>query len=858
MPFRLLKPTASAVVLAITVLTLAACEPQRSDVASAQAILVYTGEVGSEPADPTADPLRFVVHDQDDEWMYGTFIVQDRDLNSSFDPAQEPALTQAQFEQILDGQVALAHRLDRLVGSANGRFGAPPDTRQAVMAIPQVPVARSLPVQGWSSTVVPDPMDGADARRRIMEWFMAEVAALSTGPSAETFEHLDITGTYWTPEALVTRPNSATGARMYDDTLMRAWVVASHDRGLWTWWAPYHGAPRSLDANKANPGSDPLEVDHVAVQPSYAFHSFLDGGRLTQARVRRDGPILLGKNQTGEIELRGESTSTSTGEAEDIVSRRLLYIAAKQGWAKLDRSTITFSAGRIMAMAARRPSSYAAVADLLHGRAVESPDPEPPWTRESTAAGCVATATFGAPEPGIAALLVHGIDPPAAGARVAMTLTASRGGTQTQRSWAVAPDTDGAWALPLDTSPLVGDIGQRQIDRLRLEILGAPCPPATDSFGLPNLQVERDPRLQWTHPTGPSRSWLQVTPGGAAAVTTDPLNGWSANPSTAERARLTDGVPAHPNTQPYGPAAHVTSDAQGTSTMVVDLGAVRTVTKVQVHLAACRLNWRLVWPTRVSATVGAAPTFGVSGSGAAMPSGGAKVDYEDTGWQDELGNGTRSMEDGCSEWVDLPMPTGTAGRFASVTLHSSALAATDELRVLNGSTNVALGIVPWVTPPVEGKTVAAFNAARPYGSAGAEVHVDDGRRLGDGIGAIGYAPGIWTGFRAMPDAWYATQELATPVEAGSIEVWFARCCGASAPVSAAGAAPRIEWTADGTTWHGADLSTATVLHGNHDTSTGYSLSVPAANSTVRMARLSVPANATPGWSLLSEIVVRPK
>lgn len=691
-----------------------------------------------------------------------------------------------------------------------------------------------------------------------MEWFLAEVAALSTGPSAETFEHLKITGTYWTPEALVTRPVSATSARMYDDTLMRAWVMASHDRKLWTWWAPYHGAPRSLDANTANPGSDPLGVDHVAVQPSYAFHSFLDGGRLTQARVRRDGPILLAKNQTGEIELRGESILNSTGEAEDIVSRRLLYLAAKQGWAKLERSTITFSAGRIMAMAARRPASYAAVTDLLHGRTVESPDPEPTWTRESTAAGCVATTTLEAPEPGIATLLVHGIDPPAAGARVTMILTASRGGTQSQRSWAVAPDTDGAWALPLETSPLVGDVGQRKIDRLRLEILGTPCPPETDSFGLPNLQIEQDPRLQWTHPAGPSRSWLEVVPDGSAAVTTAPLNGWSANPSIAERARLTDGVPGYPSTQPYGPASHVTSDAQGWSTMVLDLGADRSVSRVQVHLAACRLTWRLVWPTRVSATVGPAPTFGVSGSGPAMPSGGAKVDYEDTGWQDQLGSGTRSMEDGCSEWVDLPMPTGTAGRFASVTLHSSALAATDELRVLNGSTNVALGVVPWVTPPVEGKTVAPFNAARPYGSTGAEVHADDGRRLGDGIGAIGYAPNIWTGFKALPNAWNATQELAAPVEASSIEVWFARCCGSSAPLSPAGAATRVEWTSDGRTWHGANLSTATVLHGTSDTSTGYAVTVPAANSTVRMARLSVPANATPGWSLLSEIVVRPK
>ena len=76
-----------------------------------------------------------------------------------------------------------------------------------------------------------------------------------------------------------------------------------------------------------------------------------------------------------------------------------------------------------------------------------------------------------------------------------------------------------------------------------------------------------------------------------------------------------------------------------------------------------------------------------------------------------------------------------------------------------------------------------------------------------------------------------------------------KCCGSSAPLSPAGAATRIEWTSDGTTWHGADLSTATVLHGTSDTSTGYAVTVPAAATATR-------ALAAPDGSVVEAAVLQ--
>ncbi len=266
-------------------------------------------------------------------------------------------------------------------------MGPPPTRRQLVIMLPWPSID-----QHSFGTIDGRPADlgKPDDRLRVVTWYARQVkqrfAALNP-------RHLDLWGLYFMRE-------DAVGP---DGEWMAGAVDAIHAEQLRTLWIPYWNAPGVDKARERG-------VDVTVLQPSAAFTSPIDGGRVSASRLRAASVTAAQHGAGIEIEARGGGTS--------LAEKRMLrqYLAAGTRFGYQHAASAWFLGWKPTPFDPLPDGSdnpvYQDVADYIRGLPAADDDIHPEWqfTHEGDEK-TVAAATF-APRDDVRAVRIELVDTP--------------------------------------------------------------------------------------------------------------------------------------------------------------------------------------------------------------------------------------------------------------------------------------------------------------------------------------------------------------------------------------------------------------------------------------------------------------
>ncbi len=325
-------------------------------------------------------------HPRDGQWLFDAYVFLAFQAPSGADLAYG-ASTKSDWEALLDGWFGGAARRgevgtleDALSSTAQtsteqGKpMGAPPTPRHAVIAMPwmnpQLTDFGDVDGDGKS-----EDLSRTDDRVKVARWYAGKVRDRF---AAQHYANVDLWGLYFMREDIVRQ----------DEISLPQVAAAVHAAGLRMMWIPYYAAP----------GRDewqPLGFDVAILQPSYAFRSWLDGGRVTRSRLHAAADFARNKGLGVEVEVRG------TGEL--AAERRMLqgYLADGARFGYQQAATAYFLGGDVIEQAfspsgaVADPNAYGvyqAIAGYVRGDAVADPDPDISFATNTSADGKTTTA----------------------------------------------------------------------------------------------------------------------------------------------------------------------------------------------------------------------------------------------------------------------------------------------------------------------------------------------------------------------------------------------------------------------------------------------------------------------------------
>lgn len=255
-----------------------------------------------------------------------------------------------------------AHQLDAAITATAAEtaddgqpMGQPPQPRQLIVAMPwPSPAQRAFGTIDGHSADLSDPAQ----RLRVVSWYVREVRAAY---DAAGLRQLHLWGIYLMRE-------DAVGPDLAWQQQAVALIEAAGLRAL---WIPYWGAPGTPLTGPAC-AQNQQRRSPVFIQPSYAFTSPLDGGRVGAARLASAAAAAARCGLGVEVEVRGGAVGTD--------NRRLLrqYLAAGTRLGYQQASTAWFLGGRPTPFDPLPDGSdnpaYLDIADYIRGRPVADED----------------------------------------------------------------------------------------------------------------------------------------------------------------------------------------------------------------------------------------------------------------------------------------------------------------------------------------------------------------------------------------------------------------------------------------------------------------------------------------------------
>ncbi|WP_394826386.1 DUF4855 domain-containing protein [Pendulispora albinea] len=738
------------------------------------------------------------------------------------------ASTQADWEALLDawlgprdsGARGEIGALDDAISataaatSDEGRImGAPPGPRRIALAMP------------WMNPEVTDfgDVDGdgtrenlarSEDRARVAKWYAAQVRERFR---ARHYAHVESWGLYFMREDIV-----------HEDAVSLPSVTrAVHGEGLRMLFIPYYAAP-GWDAWRG------LGFDVAILQPSYAFRSWIDGGRVTRSRLAAAADFARTKGLGVEVEVRG----TTSIPAERTMLRQYLADGARARRGYQQGATVYFLGDDIVEKSTTDPDAHAAYEDLaayVRGATLADPDPASTfaWTASQDGRTTSAQARLARPLD-VRALHIDLDEPPASGTWLGTAhVRVRRAGSSSWEpaGWALrtAPDrVSGTTRWQSLTIPLAS-AGLAPIAELALDLVTAKSSPAARAPMNAHIALDSDFPPQSDAPLARGAEYV-TRPGPPASMLPDSAPG--------TRPKLTDGLVSEGGWN-SGRNIGWRGDP-GELAVVFDLGQVRAFTRAKIWThggSDAAVNWPLN-PALLLAIDAA--RVAPNGIGALPP------DFAALAGSEPVVTGKHGPH--CTPadafafctnldgYIDVAPPGPIRTRYVTVFTEAKGWVMLNEVQI--EADGMSMANVPY--------TIRTFPSPEV-----APDYMDNGRKLTDGTVATSFIPALLSGWSAATNVQVDVNLTgATPLQ--EVTVW-------SQSLGSYGIDPpatvRIEVAGDGGTFSllgEAKAASAVVLEGARGYRVRSTPPVPA-----RRVRISVPAHSgADRWTMLSEIDVR--